>query len=429
MQILRPPGQPQPQHPPPHIAPIPPLPIPKNRAVNVISLDAKVKAKEEERANSFPKDKGKAKVEDVDAMPIKRARQEEVGMSEIGERRKSNENEKSGSKKKSKPTRKITIKDFAFGQWESQGGGESSGWGASTWDQLGNDGNGYSEEFENVMRWDDSGALDALETSKRFSEERSKGVAYSVSLPSPDLYIQAVDWDGHEDLELPDPGVAFSPSRKGQRKRGRRSSGGFGRSFDRQEISHDWKQRSEPFSQMGYRTEVYADTERERTYNLGPSMLQGNLDSLPRTAAPPELQLPIHDQSRSNWSSRWTSTHQKQSSNWHGYGRSHWDGPQNMQFHSSQQRWRTTNPQPEQARGWSQRGGLHHLSSNEPRVVTPTGRANDRVNRQESSMQSFTHQPPLIHFSSGSRQQHAPSQGPETSRKWRPQQQPNHRWQ
>ncbi|MCO5584607.1 hypothetical protein L7F22_038538 [Adiantum nelumboides] len=86
VQILRPPVQPQPQQPPPSppppIAPIPPLPIPENRVVNVISLDDKVKVEEEEKGKSLPKDKGKAKVEDVDAMPIKRARQEEVAMSE-----------------------------------------------------------------------------------------------------------------------------------------------------------------------------------------------------------------------------------------------------------------------------------------------------------------------------------------------------------
>ncbi|MCO5603880.1 hypothetical protein L7F22_058034 [Adiantum nelumboides] len=43
VQILRPPVQPQQQPPssPPSIAPIPPLPIPENRDVNVISLDAK----------------------------------------------------------------------------------------------------------------------------------------------------------------------------------------------------------------------------------------------------------------------------------------------------------------------------------------------------------------------------------------------------
>ncbi|MCO5550381.1 hypothetical protein L7F22_003865 [Adiantum nelumboides] len=66
-------------------------------------------AKEEERGKSLPKDKGKAKVEDVDAMPIKRARQEEAAMSETRERRKSKENGESSSKKKSKPRQKLII--------------------------------------------------------------------------------------------------------------------------------------------------------------------------------------------------------------------------------------------------------------------------------------------------------------------------------
>ncbi|MCO5600919.1 hypothetical protein L7F22_055036 [Adiantum nelumboides] len=93
----------------------PPLPLQENRAVNVISLDAKVKVEEEERGKSLPKDKGKAKVEEVDAMPIKRARQEEVAMSETGERRKSKENGESNSKKKLKRRRMINVKDFALG--------------------------------------------------------------------------------------------------------------------------------------------------------------------------------------------------------------------------------------------------------------------------------------------------------------------------
>ncbi|MCO5611422.1 hypothetical protein L7F22_065675 [Adiantum nelumboides] len=117
VQILRSPVQPQPQQsppPPPPIAPIPHLPIPENRVVNVISLDAKVKIEEEEKGKSLPKEKGKAKVEEVNAMPIKRARQKEAAMSETGERRKSKE--KSNSKKKSKPRRKLTIKDFALGE-------------------------------------------------------------------------------------------------------------------------------------------------------------------------------------------------------------------------------------------------------------------------------------------------------------------------
>ncbi|MCO5592397.1 hypothetical protein L7F22_046400 [Adiantum nelumboides] len=71
---------------------------------------------EKERGKSLPKDKGKAKVEDVDAMPIKRARQEELAMSETVERRKSKENGESSIKKQPKPRPKITIKDFALGE-------------------------------------------------------------------------------------------------------------------------------------------------------------------------------------------------------------------------------------------------------------------------------------------------------------------------
>ncbi|MCO5557439.1 hypothetical protein L7F22_011003 [Adiantum nelumboides] len=123
VQILRPPVQPKPQHPPlppTPIAPISPLPILKNRVVNVINLDTKVKAEEEERGKSLPKEKGKAKVEDVDAMPIKRARQEEAIMSETGERRKGKEIGESNSKKKSKPRLNITIKDFSLAGEDAQ---------------------------------------------------------------------------------------------------------------------------------------------------------------------------------------------------------------------------------------------------------------------------------------------------------------------
>ncbi|KAI5082836.1 hypothetical protein GOP47_0002579 [Adiantum capillus-veneris] len=324
--------------------------------------------------------------------------------------------------------------DFT-GEWEGNGGGESSGWGAGTWDQLGDDGHNHYEEFENIIRWDDSGALDAFETAKKLSEERSKGWRYSVSLPSPDLYIQTIDWDSHEDLKLPDPGGTFSPPKKGQRKRGRRNSGGFRRQCDMHETSHeaDWKQSIKPFSQTGYYAEEKTQPERERGHTRGAPMLPGSLDSLPRAGPPSELQLPMRDQSKSNWSTQWTSPYQKQSSNWHGYGRSHRDGPQNVQSHSSQHRWRPMNPQSEQARGWGHGGEPYwspHGLSNEPQFqANPIGHVNDWMPRQETSMQSFTNQPPPFHFSSGSRQQQAPSHVSDKTHQWRPQQQPNYRWQ
>ncbi|MCO5548816.1 hypothetical protein L7F22_002278 [Adiantum nelumboides] len=85
-------------------------------APDFLKKDRLVKVEEEEKGKSLPKNKGKSKMEDVDAMPIKRARQEEVAMSETCERRKSKENGESSSKKKSKPRRKLTIKDFALGE-------------------------------------------------------------------------------------------------------------------------------------------------------------------------------------------------------------------------------------------------------------------------------------------------------------------------
>lgn len=319
------------------------------------------------------------------------------------------------------------------GQWESHGCGESSGWGASSWDQLGTDGNSHYEEYENVMRWDDSGALDAFETAKKLNEERSKGWTYSVSLPSPDLYIQAIDWNSHEDLKLPDPGGTLSPPRKGQRKRGRRAGGGFRREFDRQETSHvdEWKQSTNP-SQAAYQAEGRGQPEQERVHDRGASMVQGSLDSGPRGWSPSEMQSAVQDPSRSNWSTRWGSPYQKQSSNWNDYGRSRWDRQQNLQSHSSQQRW--TNVQSEQTRGRGH-GGVPHWSSayglsNEPHYQANPG--NDWMRRQEANVPSFTQQPPNFHFSTGSRHQHAPSYAPDKTRRWRPppqQQQHNHRWQ
>ncbi|MCO5585721.1 hypothetical protein L7F22_039657 [Adiantum nelumboides] len=118
VQILRP--RQQQQQPPPPPAPIPPLPpVHKNRAVSIINLVAKGKAKVEEEEVSLPKGKGKGKEkkqEKVDAMPIKRARQEETADSEVDTRRKTKESAKSSKKKKTKPRQKLTIKDFSLGE-------------------------------------------------------------------------------------------------------------------------------------------------------------------------------------------------------------------------------------------------------------------------------------------------------------------------
>ncbi|MCO5588666.1 hypothetical protein L7F22_042624 [Adiantum nelumboides] len=115
VQILRPPQE---QQPPLPLAIIPPLsPVPENRTVSIISLDAKGKANVEEEEVSLPKGKDKEKKqEEVDAMPIKRARQEEIADSEADTRRKTKESAESSKKMKTKPRQKLTIKDFALGE-------------------------------------------------------------------------------------------------------------------------------------------------------------------------------------------------------------------------------------------------------------------------------------------------------------------------
>ncbi|MCO5584094.1 hypothetical protein L7F22_038017 [Adiantum nelumboides] len=119
VQILR---LPQQQQPPPPPAPIPPLPlVPENMTISIINFDAKGKAKVEEEEVSLPKGKGKGKgkekkQEEVDAMPIKRARKEEIADSEADTRRKTKESAKSNKKEKRKPRQKLTIKDFSLGE-------------------------------------------------------------------------------------------------------------------------------------------------------------------------------------------------------------------------------------------------------------------------------------------------------------------------
>ncbi|MCO5569162.1 hypothetical protein L7F22_022872 [Adiantum nelumboides] len=80
--------------------------------------EAKEKAKVEEEKDSLLKGKGKGKKknqEEVDAMPIKRVRQEETADSEAITRRKTKESAES-SKNKNKPRQKLTIKDFSLGE-------------------------------------------------------------------------------------------------------------------------------------------------------------------------------------------------------------------------------------------------------------------------------------------------------------------------
>ncbi|MCO5568231.1 hypothetical protein L7F22_021927 [Adiantum nelumboides] len=117
VQILRPLQQQQPPLPPASIPPL--LPVPENRTVSIITLDAKEKAKVEEEELSLPMVKGNGKEkkqEEVDAMPIKRARQEQTTDSEANTRRKTKESAESSKKKKKKPRQNLTIKDLALGE-------------------------------------------------------------------------------------------------------------------------------------------------------------------------------------------------------------------------------------------------------------------------------------------------------------------------
>ncbi|MCO5595584.1 hypothetical protein L7F22_049629 [Adiantum nelumboides] len=87
-----------------------------NRKTNTAIIAGKAKVKEEEVSLHKGKGKGKEKQEEVDAMPIKRARQDETADSEADTRRKTKESAESSSKKKTKPRQKLTVKDISLGE-------------------------------------------------------------------------------------------------------------------------------------------------------------------------------------------------------------------------------------------------------------------------------------------------------------------------
>ena len=105
------PIQPAPPVPPPPQAPIPPLPPapPNNQTVSAISLEGKGKMKVEEGIKGMTK--GKAKLEEVDAMGVKRARH-----AEASQRDEKMKTKGESSKRPSKPRRKINIVDFSLGE-------------------------------------------------------------------------------------------------------------------------------------------------------------------------------------------------------------------------------------------------------------------------------------------------------------------------
>lgn len=332
------------------------------------------------------------------------------------------------------------------GQWESHGCGESSGWETSTWDQLSKGDNSHYEEFENVMRWDDSGAQEAFEIATKIQERSFKGSGSFLSLPSPDLYIQVIDWDSHEDLKLPDSAETFSGERTGQRKRGRKG-GAFRRQFDRQDFTSaaDQKESGKPFSDPTCFNDLKA--QGDHTIHHGSSnapALDGPLDSSQRDGLPCQLQSPVQDRSRSNWSARWSSqAHQKQnfaSSNWQDHGRSNWDEGRNMQTHEDRHRWQQANVSSKPMTGWA-RGGVPHRSShgflNDPCYQsTPAMQISNSGNRWmwrgEANPRGFPQQS-MTQFNRGSKERyHVPTNLPDNSSgRWRQQQEkpPHHPWQ
>eukprot|EP00250_Pteridium_aquilinum_P012354 c20676_g1_i1 orf=546-1601(+) len=329
------------------------------------------------------------------------------------------------------------------GQWESHGRGESTGWDAGNWDQL--DENIHYEEFENVMRWDDSGALEAFEISKKLNEGCSRGLTSSPSLPSPDLYIQPIDWDNHEDLKLPELGEAVSShgEKTGQRKRGRKGGGVFRRQFDRQDLSiaADWNQSRKPFSQpVCYSEEQVQPGQDPQTLYDGSSkapLLDGRLDSSQRDGLRYQWQSPFYDRTKNDWSTRCSSqpyqTKKFVSSNWQDQGRSNWDEHHNLQPHQSHDRWQQTNVSSEQARGLGH-GGIQHESSHgllndHHYQAMPTAHGGGWMSQGGENGRGFAHQS-MVQFNRGLKQHHVTSYVPDKTRRWRQQQQlPNHRWQ
>ena len=107
-QILRPPVPPPPQAHIPPLPPAPPAPA-NNRAVSVISLEDKGKVKEEKSTKETSK--GKGKLEEVEAMGVKRARHGEASQKD-----ESMKTRGESSKRPPKPRRRVDIVDFTLGE-------------------------------------------------------------------------------------------------------------------------------------------------------------------------------------------------------------------------------------------------------------------------------------------------------------------------
>eukprot|EP00252_Welwitschia_mirabilis_P012757 TRINITY_DN2821_c0_g1_i1.p1 TRINITY_DN2821_c0_g1~~TRINITY_DN2821_c0_g1_i1.p1 ORF type:complete len:499 (+),score=91.73 TRINITY_DN2821_c0_g1_i1:240-1736(+) len=98
-----------------------------------------------------------------------------------------------------------------------------------SWDQVCNNSHEL-EGFEHILRWDDSGALEAFKMAKRRYWAHCNGLSCDIPLPGPDLYIQEIDWSyrPQADIEVPERHHSSSEERKRpysrRRYRGRRKS-------------------------------------------------------------------------------------------------------------------------------------------------------------------------------------------------------------
>ena len=174
-----------------------------------------------------------------------------------------------------------------LGQWETNNHSDRPGhWKeGDNWDGWSTN---RSLEFENIMTWDDSGAVEAYHVANERHKAFSRGLRYPTPLPSPDLYIQTIDWDTHESFELPDSGETTleTEERSGQRKRGRRGFKGDKRGnkqFSKKDDEYsDWKQTDRLASESGqpqavsgwgrdiYRGSSKAEISRKEMYHTTP---------------------------------------------------------------------------------------------------------------------------------------------------------------
>ncbi|GLJ40066.1 hypothetical protein SUGI_0820380 [Cryptomeria japonica] len=116
-----------------------------------------------------------------------------------------------------------------------------------SWSQV-CDNNNELEGFDNVLRWDDSAALEAFQIAKQRYWAKRNGRSYDIPLPSSDLYIDEIDWNSHiqEDCEIPERNNSSSEEdyRRPYFKQGARGRQGRRRNISRPE-TQDHRKPSE----------------------------------------------------------------------------------------------------------------------------------------------------------------------------------------